>query len=336
MVGIQQCELRGWQVGSGSKSREHHWWPVGLQKFWADENGYVAWITADGKKERKQFKNRKIARKAHGHTALRGGVWITNFEDDFQEADDAVRCIICQLKKLTPFGRSLKEFFQLIKMLFKRDRSLKAVCNFYTLEENLHRRLLLLLMSLLIRSPATRFRYESFPEQFGLPANEDVGKLNMRQMFSTAKRLCETGSLSNQYFVLIHSPFKTFIFGDGHLDWLTYKLFGLSINGRALVPLTPRICIYFCTRGIARSGPNCASLTAVPWMVDCINDITQIYSGDKLFYQGRPPKLSQSFRQCQFLEHKEKADEFIDMLDEIASNKNSERAQDYSALSFLR
>ena len=336
MIGIQECELRGCQVNSGSKSRQHHWWPVVLQNFWADGNGDVAWITADGKVEKKRFKRRKIACKRDGHTALRGGVWETNFEDDFQGADDAVRHIICQLKKLTPFGCSLKDFFQLIEMLFKRERSLKAVCNFYTLEENLHRNLLLLLISLLIRSPATRFRHENFPVQFGLTANEDVGKINMHQMFSTAKRLCKTGSLSNQYFVLIHSPFKTFIFGDGHLDWLTYKLFGFSISGRALVPLTPGLCIYFCTRGMTRPGPNCASLTALPWMVDCINDITQIYSGDKLFYLGHPPKLSQSFRQRQFLEHKEKTDELIDMLDEVAGNKSSKRLQDYSAFGLFR
>ena len=323
-------------MGSGSKSREHHWWPVGLQRFWADEHKKVNWIMADGKVGEKIFKNRKIGYKSHGHTALRGSGWETNFEDNFQGVDNAVRSIIYQLNKLTPFGSSLKDFFQLIKMLFKRERSLKAVCNFYTLEENLHRNLLLLLISLLIRSPATRFRYESFPKQFGLSENEDVGKLNMHQMFSTAKRLCETGSLSNQYFVLIHSPFKTFIFGDGHLDWLTYNLFSLRINGRALVPLTPRLCIYFCTRGMTRPGPNCASLTVVPWMVDCINDITQIYSKDKLFYLGQKPKLSQSFRQRQFLEHKEKTDELIDMLDEIAGNKNSKRLQDYSAFDLFR
>lgn len=26
-----------------SKSREHHWWPVGLQKYWMDKNGDVSW-----------------------------------------------------------------------------------------------------------------------------------------------------------------------------------------------------------------------------------------------------------------------------------------------------
>jgi hypothetical protein len=58
-------------------------------------------------------------------------------------------------------------------------------------------------------------------------------------------------------------------------------------------------------------------------MVDWVNDITQIYSKDKLFFLGKPPKITDAFRQRQFLEHKEKTDALIEMLDEIAGiNKN--------------
>ena len=56
-------------------------------------------------------------------------------------------------------------------------------------------------------------------------------------------------------------------------------------------------------------------------MVDWVNDITQIYSKDKLFFLGNPPKITDAFRQRQFLEHKEKTDALIDMLDEIAGIK---------------
>ena len=53
-------------------------------------------------------------------------------------------------------------------------------------------------------------------------------------------------------------------------------------------------------------------------MVDWINDITQIYSKDKLFFLGKSPKITTAFRQRQFLVHKKKTDALIDMLDEIA------------------
>jgi len=53
-------------------------------------------------------------------------------------------------------------------------------------------------------------------------------------------------------------------------------------------------------------------------MVDWINKITQIYSRDKLFFVGKPPVLTEAFRERKFLEHSQKTDEFIDMLDEVA------------------
>ena len=56
-------------------------------------------------------------------------------------------------------------------------------------------------------------------------------------------------------------------------------------------------------------------------MVDWVNQITQIYSRDKIFFLGKPPKLIDAFRQQTFLEHKEKTDTLIDMLDEIAGNR---------------
>jgi hypothetical protein len=71
------------------------------------------------------------------------------------------------------------------------------------------------------------------------------------------------------------------------------------------------------------TSPNCASLIAAPWMVDWVNSIVQIYSKDKLFFLGRPPKLTDHFRERQFLEHGERTDAFVEMLDEIAGIKKA-------------
>ena len=136
----------------------------------------------------------------------------------------------------------------------------------------------------------------------------------MIQNYSIAKKLCQNGFISNQYFVLLHSPLKKFVFGDGSLDWLTSGLIANRINGRALLPLTPHICVYFCTPMSMRTTPNCASLSAAPWMVDWVNQITQTYSKDQLFFLGKPPKLIDAFHQQKFLEHKEKTDALIGML----------------------
>jgi hypothetical protein len=312
-------------MSDNSNSREHHWWPVGLQTYWSDKNGDVSWIEPDGEIGKKRAKNRKIAKKAHGHTFFRGGPWKTNFEGDFQSADDAVPKVVDVLLKLNPLGRTPSELVGMLKLLFKRDRALRDSCKFYDLDKGVHRKLLLLLLSLLIRSPGNRFRYENYPSIVGLPPNEDIGKANMRQCYEIAKNLCESGSISNQYFVLIHSPFKKFIFGDGNLDWITGNLMSNRINGRALVPLTPHLCVYLCTPNSMRSTPNCASFSAASWMVDWINDIVQIYSRDQLFFHGKSPVLTEPFRQREFLEHNERRDSLIDMLDELSGSRKGER-----------
>ena len=304
----------------GKRSKNHHWWPVAVQSYWANNAGYVSWIEPSGIISEKRASNRRIGFKIHGHTIFRGSPWESNFESEF-DIDNEVHAIIASLNKLKPYGQTLSDFISLMKILFKKDRTLRDMCKFYSLEESLHRDLLLLIHSLLIRSPANRSRYEGYPAMFGLPPDEEVGKANMIQKYKIAKKLCQGGLISNQYFVLLHSPWKKFIFGDGSLDWLTSGLTGNRINGRTLIPLTPHLCVYFCTPTAMRPSPNCASLIAAPWMVDRVNEITQIYSKDKLFFLGNAPKLTDAFRQAQFLEHREKTDALIDMLDEVAGIK---------------
>ena len=68
---------------------------------------------------------------------------------------------------------------------------------------------------------------------------------------------------------------------------------------------------------MARSS-NCAYLVASGSVVDSINSIVQIYSGKQIFYLGKPPTLTQTFLQDEFLELKHETDGFIELLDEVA------------------
>ena len=306
---------------SKGNSREHHWWPVGLQTYWKDGNGDVSWIEPDGKIDKKRVKNRRVGVKAHGHTMFKGDFWETNFEDEFASADNNIHDVVKHVSGLKPLGYSLTEFAKLVTLLFKRDRSQRETCKFYRLDETDHRSLLLLLFSILIRSPGNRHRYESYPSLMGLPQNETVGKANMHQTYMFAKALCERGYISNQYFVIIHSPYKKFVFGDGCLDWLTSGLVMNRVDGKALVTLTPHLCVYLCTPRRMNPDINCASVIAAPWMVDWINDIVQIYSKKQIFFLGKPPVIKDHFRQGEFLEHGDRSDALIDMLDEIAGIK---------------
>ncbi len=275
---------------------------------------------------KKKVVNRKIGYKRHGHTILKGTAWEDSFESDF-DIDSEVHYVIEDIRDLKPFGQNFLEFFTLLKLYASKTLSFESMCNFYCMDEKTHRNLLLLLLSLLIRSPASRSRYENYPKIIGLPPSEEVGKANMVHSYRIAKKLCMTGLISNQYFVFLNSPRKRFIYGDGGLDWLTNSLICNRVSGRALVPLTPNICVYFCSQATTRKNSNCASFLAAPWVVDWVNQITQIYSKDRFFFVGRPPKITDAFQQGQFLEHTEKTDALIDALDEIVRvRKKRDRA----------
>lgn len=298
-------------------SRNHHWWPVKLQeKYWADQTGNVSWVEPDGKMQKKKAKNRKISFKIHGHTLGKGGPWETNFETEFS-IDNDIHEILVYLSSLKPFGYRFAELMALVRNRLSGRVSLRNTCKFYQMNSRLHRKALLFILSLVIRSPSIRSKYERYPEMIGLPPNEDVGKVNMVEDYRIAKRLCQEASISNQYFTLLHSPPGNFIFGDGCLDWITSGFSANRIRGRLLIALTPHLCIYFSTPISMRSQSNCASLIAPPWMVERVNEITQIYSGEKLFFRGKRPKLTEAFRRRLFLEHSSRTDWLIDELDEI-------------------
>lgn len=308
-------------ISTVSKSKNHHWWPVALQSYWTDKAGDVSWIDSEGKTHKKRAANRKIGFKIHGHTTLQGSGWEYNFESTFA-IDNKIHEIVGKLKALRPFGLSPSDLAAAIRLCLQRDANLHHWCKFYNIDEATHRNLLLLIYSLLVRSPANRSRCESFSRLCGLPDDEDVGKENMAQMFSAAQKVCRDGLISNHYFVLLHSPRKRFVCGDGYLDWLTDALTSYSARGKALVPITPAICLYFCTLRTTQPSPNCASLFAAPWMVDAVNEIIQIYSRDKLFFMGRPPELNDAFKQGKFFVHKQRANDLIEILDKIASRRN--------------
>ncbi|NVE94474.1 hypothetical protein [Altererythrobacter lutimaris] len=303
-----------------ASSKKHHWWPVGLQSYWADHKGVVKSIDPDGIVGCKKFHNRQIAKKRHGHTMrLKQGVWEMNFEPEF-EIDGKVHSIVKKAFDLPAPGNHISDWPRTIRSVFNGEMMSEAACNYYTLDETSHRDLLLLMISLLTRSPACRWRLENIPKSYGLPANEDIGKLNMYHRFLQAKALCNNGLLSLQYFVALHAKTKNFIFGDGFLDSVIPGLLSGSITGRAYVPLTPNLCIYFSTANRGRPQPNFASLSAPNWVIDRINQTTQAYSRDTLFFKGRKPKLSETFTRREYLQLKFHSDSLTSRLDALAGN----------------
>lgn len=297
-------------------SRDHHWWPVGLQSYWADESGYVSWVEPDGKIVRKKSANRKVGRKAHGHTLFKGTNWEFNFEKEFG-IDDRVHEIVSTLNSFVPFGRKPSEWLYIIGLMFKRDRIPQDAAKIYHMDDETLRAATLFIVSLLLRSPNKRNRFESYSRLTGNEPDENVGKLNMHQAFLLAKKICER-SLGNRHMVLLHSPFDRFTCGDGTLDWMTGNGDG-GLRGRALIPLTPKLCIYCSTPMIMRKDRNCAAIIAAPWMIERVNYLVQVYSKNHIFFRGKPPKIEDVFRVNAFMQHRNYRDYLTDFLDEIVT-----------------
>lgn len=287
----------------GGEAKRHHWWPKGLQRYWADANDDMWWITPNGKTERDRRHRGDVGVNVHGHTLFRGDAWQNDFEKQFS-IDTKVHNIVEALIELVPDGHS--------------DGALKH----FHIADKANRDLTLFILSLLIRSPSQRHIYELYPTMANLPPNEYVGKANMNQQYGIARRLCERGIVGNRHFTLLHSQEPAFIYGDGCLDWLSGNLMANRVSGRALIALTPHLCVYLNTPTMMRSNRNCAAIRATTSMIEKANALTQIYAKEKLFYFGTPPVLTADFRKNRFLQHETFTDSWFDELDQLTGHSD--------------
>ncbi|MBM1687691.1 DUF4238 domain-containing protein [Sulfitobacter geojensis] len=300
-----------------AKSREHHWWPVGHQKHWTNKSNAINILAPDGRHETKKVKNRKVGKKSHGHTTLRGGPWETNFEDKFEETDNRIHQIIDAINPENTVGSKWEYFKFLIKQIGKKDRKLSDICKFGRLSKEDDLFLLEYILLLLIRWPSHRAVMEKYSILKDKDSVEEIGKGNMLIKVRTAEDILSRKVISNHYYVFIHSFGREFILGDGMLDGLTSSLTGLSLQGHALLPLTPSLCLYICTPTKMRTDVNYAAFSAPPWMVDYANEITQVYSKDQLFYRKKKPRIEQAFSRAEFCSCKYNQHPLIDHLNSI-------------------
>lgn len=166
---------------------------------------------------------------------------------------------------------------------------------------------ILFALSLLIRCPTSRERFERLPGELNIPKSDGLAAPNVEGFYHAAKRLVDR-DLSNFTLGIAHSTGVNFTVGDGYFDALTDSVLGNAISGFAAVPLTPRICLIL--RGNPRfiegatipkqMKPRVRSFLLDDWLVDEINKVTQIASRDRLFFWGSVPKITSAYRVREF------------------------------------
>lgn len=119
--------------------------------------------------------------------------------------------------------------------------------------------------------------------------------LNINQHYRQIVQSLERGGK----IVLLRSGEHEFIMGEGYLN--TLAGYTVELQHRCLVPLTPTLAVlaFASSRYWAADSPICTiGLTAAE--LNIINEVTQIYSRDYVFFRNEAPKLIDAFTAREF------------------------------------
>jgi hypothetical protein len=270
------------------KTTADHWWPKGLQRLWRDQAGCISLIRPSGEVKsgqppKKGSGKKGFAQKRGGHKMHFGlSPWNHTFEPEFDEVDNAGPLILRRMdKQLQGEDQGLL------------DPTVVAITT---------DTLIKLCFSLMVRSPAFRYRYSYAGKSFGVGYNEETGKANVEHFWGSARNIdlnkCNSGEL-----LLLHSENAEFCFGDGLCDTIFARPISwhpkgvhwvADLSGEAFIPLLPNLCAYLhFSRGDCGTKTNVIQVTSN--VVDEVNALTQVYSKEQLFFRSIKPALTPEY-----------------------------------------
>ena len=252
-----------------------------MSRHWADPDGCVHWIAPSGEVRRSRPNNFGVIGNGHfiklGDDPEIGSPWDTNFENEFQNADNNFSNIIEWLESL---GRCDPPF----------DRPIVSRIKAHSIDDKRFSDLIECLVSLAARSPMYRERAVALAEHHRgrLPERERnslIGANMHRSLRNAVRSLGGAGKT-----LVIFSPEKEFIFGDGFYHNLTVQ--GEHWNHpKLLVPLTPSMSVLFARPHGYMTEPRIATMVASIDEVIELNFVIQAYSRQTIFYRSEKPTL---------------------------------------------
>ncbi|MES1312243.1 DUF4238 domain-containing protein [Vibrio cholerae] len=255
---------------------KHHWWPKSLSKHWVNDQGSVHRIDCYGKIIKSNPKQFGLISDGHNILFRNGSVWNSTIEGHFDRPDNAMPQIVDMLKNL----RSKDDGERFIDVEKDTD------------ELNLLRECLL---SLLVRAPLYRFYIESmlsgFRGQIGKQETKRLISLNMNQKYDSLIK----SSRNSGRLVVLFSDENEFIYGDGIYSTLSSTTEKLT-SFKAVVPITPKIAVIWSIPTVYTPYPKLSAKLIDNKVVSVVNDATQIYSKEYLFYCNQQPALSNDFK----------------------------------------
>lgn len=288
------------EAGLKSRSRnvlsreKHHWWPKSLSKHWINVHGHVNRIDCSGNLVSSNPK--EFGQISDGHNMLlsKTSVWNSTVEGFFDIPDGAMSSIVDMLKKLCTSNNSC------ISSEIENDSD----------KLNLLRECLI---SLLIRSPLYRYNITQNLYKYRSHIDKREARTLIAGNINQKYHSLINNSKNSGRFVVLFSSEKEFVYGDGLYSTLSASADRLG-NFKTVIPITPNIAVVWSIPRYCSSLPKIRALSVSDDVVTVINNATQTYSKEYLFYRNEAPTLIEEFTCNQHLMYDDHEDPIFQLV----------------------
>ncbi|MEN9874220.1 MAG: hypothetical protein RL186_1117 [Pseudomonadota bacterium] len=265
------------------KTELHHWWPRTLADHWAAADGMVSVIRPNGLVSRAPPGAFGAITNAH-HIKL-GGPWNSTFEPIFNEPDSEMAAFVQWLGTMEASLASADQV--MVERILPQP-----------LPDAGAAQIVRVTASLLARSPYIRASIKRQTEyslrrlgQADPTVDKTLIAANQRGLYEAyCKRLM------NGRWAILFSEEREFVAGDGFLHNFSSSQ-NLCTSGLKLVlPILPTATIVYMSPIQYPLEPHLVTLRLGAKEVERLNEITQVYASDFLFFREEKPKLSESFK----------------------------------------
>ena len=222
--------------------------------------------------------SRSVRSITNGHHIKLDGPWATSIEPLFDDADSALPSLV-------------KKFEDLSYVEGATNTNINKRIAPHEISSDDRRLLGEGLASLLVRCPAHRNLLHLTTEHFWGRTDNQVRKhndtliaANIHQHYKQVVGSLERGGK----IVVLRSGKCEFIMGEGYLNTLVG--YTIQLQYHCLVPLTPTLAVLAFAPGRYWTNPPICTVGLNADEVRFVNDVTQIYSRDYVFYRKDAPK----------------------------------------------
>lgn len=278
------------------KSEQHHWWPIAVSGFWADDDGMVSRITWGSNTIRQDPAKFGSIGNAH-HVDLKGP-WTHTFEPLFNDADSYFPHLLKELLQLNSFHN------------VDHRKLLSRLSDPLEISATSERLISECLASLVVRSPRFRDIVMRSVNAFG--AYQDGISDRHLIVASNIGRCFEPISISRCALTyVLYSDNSEFTFGDGFFNVFNSVADPIRYV-RLMIPLLPQMavaCIY--SSNLPR---QIRTIRLTDSEVRDLNHSTQIYSSKYLFYRSLKPHIDDRYFNGKFMQIRDHRLPFLENL----------------------